>query len=586
MLTHNILIIAPIFFALVVFISTLKIRNILTIFFILILSSVSLFNITSSTDSYINTLSYFWHNIFIFIDSILLIYFLLMGYIAKNYLVIILALLQMILYAIIVSLPSTLLSSDILVENISSVMFIVINIVGGIIIIYALKYIESEDFTRIKKNAFIAILFIFLSIMNFLVSTNNIEIFFMLFELTTLCSFILIGYRGDKLSSVNALRALWMNQIGGVAILLALIVSITQYDTVYFDKLIEVIDQSFLLPIVLLVIAGFVKAATIPFDKWLLGAMVAPTPVSAILHSATMVKIAPYLILKLSPAMNEFVSVTVTLIGTFVFFSASLLALSKDYFKEILGLSTIALLALMISLAAIGSESAITACLVLIVFHSISKALLFLQAGILEKSFHLKYVDDINGLINHSPLVVFFIIIGFASLALPPFGAFIAKFMAIESIAGMIITNPIYAISIVFIALGSVFLTLLYFKVLTKLFAKDMDLKQDSISISKYYTVPSFILTIMLVLGIYICFEMNLLSAFEIIIPLLLVSLVPLLFIFILFKKAHRVKEYNCGEKEDLHLGMYYFDISDGYKNAISIIAVISISILIIGGLL
>jgi len=586
MLTNSVLIIAPMFFALVVLMSAVKIRDILTIVFVLVLSAFTLINILSSSILFEATLPNAIHDIFIFIDLVLLLYFLFQGFISKNHLVTILAISQIILYSIVLYLAPTLTSSDIFVDNISSVMYLIINIVGGVIIIYALKYIESEEFTRFKKNAFISMLFFFLAVMNFIVSTNNIEIFFMLFELTTLCSFVLIGYRKDEVSSENALKALWMNQIGGVAILLALIVSITQYDTIYFDILIANIDDTFLLPIVLLVIAGFVKGATIPFDKWLLGAMVAPTPVSAILHSATMVKIAPFLMLKLAPAMSDFVSVTITLIGTFVFFSASLLALSKDYFKEILGLSTISLLALMMALAVVGTEPATTACLVLIVFHAISKALLFLQAGILEKSFNLKYVKDIDGLINHSPFVVFFIVVGFASLTLPPFGAFIAKFMAIESIADMITTNPLYALSIIFIALGSVFLTLLYFKVVTKLFAKDVDSKSRYVEISKYYTIPSFILLAMLIIGIYISFKIQLLTALEIIIPLFLIAIVPILFVTLLFKKAHRVKEYHCGEKDELELSMYYFHMPKSVQKAITIVSIIGMWILMIGVML
>ncbi len=583
MLVYSILIIAPIFFALVLMKSKVKTRDILTIVFVLILGGFSLVHIISVDNVLEMTLSHLWHSLFVFIDVILLTYFLVQGYLAKNHFVSVLAMVQMLLYSIVLFLTPLHVSSDILVDDISSVMFLVINIVGGVIIVYALKYIESENFTRFKKNSFIAMLFFFLAVMNFIVSTNNIEIFFMLFELTTLCSFVLIGYRKDKVSTANALKALWMNQIGGVAILLALIFSITQYDTLYFDILVANIDEVYLLPIVLLAIAGFVKGATIPFDKWLLGAMVAPTPVSAILHSATMVKIAPYLMLKLAPAMSGFVSITITLIATFVFFSASLLALSKDYFKEILGLSTIALLALMMALAAVGTEMATTACLVFIVFHAISKALLFLQAGILEKSFHLKYVDDIDGLINHSPLVTFFIIIGFASLTLPPFGAFIAKFMAIESIADMIKTDPLYVIAIIFIALGSVFLTLLYFKVLTKLFAKDMDVKIEKTTISRYYTIPSFILLGLLFIGVYITFSMNLLTGLEVLVPSVLIVVVPLLFTSVMFKKAHRVKEYHCGEKEQLHVSMYYFNIPDSYKKYISLVALLAMVLLVIG---
>ncbi len=585
-MTQILLILAPIFFALIVLGTNVSVRNIFTIVFVTLLAVVSLMNFISFDIPIEISTPHYFHSIFVFLDFLLLMYFFWQGVVKKNSYVSLFALIQIILYAVVLILTPSLMSSDILVDKVSSIMYLVINIIGGIIIIYALKYIESEDFTRFKKNAFIALLFLFLSVMNFIVSTNNIEVFFLLFELTTLFSYILIAYRKDETSLLNALQALWMNQIGGVAILLALIVSITQYETVYFDILIKNIDTAYLLPIVLLVIAAFVKGASIPFDKWLLGAMVAPTPVSAILHSATMVKIAPYLMLKLAPAMSGFVSVTVTLIGTFVFFTASLLALSKDYFKEILGLSTIALLALMMSLAAVGTPEAIEACLVLIVFHAISKALLFFQAGILEKSFHLKYVNDINGLINHSPLVVFFILIGFASLTLPPFGVFIAKFMAIESLSNEIVKNPLYAFALVFIALGSVFLTLLYFKVVTKLFAKDVDAKARHVEISAYYTVPSAILVIFLVLGIYISFDLNLLSGAEIIVPVILIAVVPLLFATLLFKNAHRVKEYNCGEKDEIKLSMYYFHMPKYIQKAIIITAILGMWILVIGVLI
>ena len=587
MLIQTALIIAPLFFALMVLAGGVLFRNILSILFVTALGAFSLINIFSFTVPMEISLSHPFHNLFIFIDSALLLYFLWQGIIKKHTLVSVFALLQIVLYTVVLFLAPTLLSNDILIDNISSTMFLIINIVGGLVIIYALRYIEDEEFGRFKKNAFIAILFLFLSIMNFIVSTNNIEMFFMLFELTTLCSFILIGYRGDKVSTDNALKALWMNQIGGVAILAALVFSITQYDTIYFDMLISNIDEAYMLPIVLLAIAAFVKGASIPFEKWLLGAMVAPTPVSAILHSATMVKIAPYLMLKLAPAMNGFVSVTIVLIGTFVFFAASLLALSRDYFKEILGLSTIALLALMMALAAIGTPEAITACLILIVFHAISKALLFLQAGILERVNHLKYVDDINGLINHSPLVVFFIIIGFASLTLPPFGAFVSKFMAIESIANEIMNNPLYALALIFVALGSVFLTLLYFKVVTKLLAKDVDVEaKERVDIPKLYTFPSYMLFFLMVIGIYIIYDREFFSTVEIIVPLVLIFVVPVLFVTLMFKKAHRVKEYNCGEKDEIKLSMYYFDIEENYKKGITAVAVLSMVILILGVLL
>jgi ech hydrogenase subunit A len=420
--------------------------------------------------------------------------------------------------------------------------------------------------------------------MNLIVTTNNLEIFFLAFELTTLCSYLLIRFRFDELAVNNALRALWMNQIGGVAILISLIIAIKYYDTFAIDILLSVANDMFLLPVTLLAIAAFVKGASIPFEKWLLGAMVAPTPVSAILHSATMVKIAPYLILKIAPAFSPVLASLVVLFGSFVFFSASLLALSKDFFKEILGLSTIALLGLMMAIAAIGTPEAINICLILIVFHAISKALLFLQAGILEKVYHLKYLGDINHLFGKSKLVVFFIVIGFASLTLPPFGAFIGKLTAIELISSQIQNNLFYLFSLVFILIGSVFLTLLYFKVITKLMTVKKDDKDSSLEIPLNFKVTSFSLVALTFYGIYVSYQYQFLGFVELMIPIaILLGTFVMLFLTKL-KSAHLVKEYNCGEKDELSLGAYYFNISKKYQDMIMQTSIALIVIILLVG--
>lgn len=142
-----------------------------------------------------------------------------------------------------------------------------------------------------------------------------------------------------------------------------------------------------------------------PFSKWLLGAMVAPTPVSALLHSSTMVKIAPFIILRLSPALKDTpVAYVIMALTGFVFIAAAIGALSQDNFKRILAHSTIALLALMIMMAAVATPVTITASLILVLFHGISKSMLFLNAGILEKVFHLKQSSDMDKLGESGPL--------------------------------------------------------------------------------------------------------------------------------------------------------------------------------------
>lgn len=306
--------------------------------------------------------------------------------------------------------------------------------------------------------------------MNLLVVCNSVELLFLCFELTTLCSYLLIQFRQDTVSKSNALKALWMNQVGGVAILFSLLSALYYYETHFFNELFVQVEPSMLLPIALLVCAAYVKAASLPFHSWLLGAMVAPTPVSALLHSATMVKIAPFFILKLSVVFTDEISISVALFGAFVFFAASALALSKTIFKEILGLSTIAILALIMSLASLDSAQAKEAALWLMLFHSIAKALLFLQAGILEKINGIKDINEFDQIAQKTPMVLFYMVLGFASLTLPPFAAFLGKFMAIESLAALMFEHMSYLIVLLFILLGSVVLTLLYFKLMSKAF--------------------------------------------------------------------------------------------------------------------
>jgi ech hydrogenase subunit A len=538
---------------------SIKIRNALSMVFIAVLGFVSI-SVFFSAPSYSFSLSHNAHLFIAALDIALLVYFLVQGFKFKNKLVYLLAFAQIILYALILYISPQSASADIFVDGLSKLMFLVINIVGGAIVIYALEYIESEEFSKLKKNLFISALLFFIGVMNTLVSTNNIEIFFFLFELTTLCSYILIRYRFDEIALANSLRALWMNQVGGVAILLALVFSITSYNTVYFSELLALVDDSFLIPVVFLVIAAYVKGASLPFQNWLLGAMVAPTPVSAILHSATMVKIAPFLILKLSVAFSPSLSLGVALFGSFVFVCASVMALNRDFFKEILGLSTIALLALMVALSALPGDEARYAAMSLLVFHAISKALLFLQAGILEKNYHLKYVSQIDTLVHKAPRTLFFIIIGFASLTLPPFGAFIGKFLAIEAVTSLIALNPLYLFCLLALVIGSVFLVILYFKIVSSFLSKEplKDILQEELEFK--YRLSSNILFISLFSGI---FFVSGLSYVQILIPLVLIFISPFLFKYILLKNAPRVKEYNCGEKGEFELGVYNYSLSE-----------------------
>jgi ech hydrogenase subunit A len=436
-------------------------------------------------------------------DVVLLLFFAWQGIIYGSRLVTALALLQLLLFVVAEALSPVSVSPAFVANELSKLMFGIVNIVGSLIVLYAVRYMAFEKMGALRKRLFLAYLLGFISVMNALVVANNILIFFFLFEMTTLASYLLIGFRKDAAAQHNALKALWMNQVGGAAILLAALVAIAQFDTLDFDVLLASSGGHLLLGIALLCMAAFVKGAAIPFDGWLLGAMVAPTPVSAMLHSATMVKIAPFMILKFSPVLaGTLLGGVVSAMGAFVFVAAAYLALSRDLFKEILGYSTIALLGLMMSLAAVGTEEARGLAMMLMVFHALSKALLFLTAGVLEKNHALKSVEAMKGLVRVAPASVAFIILGFVSLTLPPFGLFMGKLFAIELIARQLVEAPWFVLVLLGVVVGSILLTLLYFKVVSALLSKGEDLyPQQREKLSFGFALPLTLLSLLIFAG-------------------------------------------------------------------------------------
>lgn len=493
-------------------------------------------------------------------DVLLLLFFLYQGKKFNSFKVMALALVQLLLYGYIERIAPEAGSAEIIVDNLSTFMFLIINAVGGIIVLYAVKYMEDEPATPLKKRLFLGALLVFLSIMNLIVCANSILLFFFLFEMTTLASYLLIAFRDDEISRANALKALWMNQIGGVVILLGALVAIHGYGTVMFDILLESSGGMVMFSIALLSMAALVKGASIPFEGWLLGAMVAPTPVSAMLHSATMVKIAPFLILKLSPALaSSAVGTLIAVIGSLVFAAASYLALSRSVFKEILGFSTVALLGLMMALAAIGTEETIALAMALMLFHALSKALLFLSAGVLERAHHAKNIEEMKGMVARSPKAVGYILFGFVSLTLPPFGLFMGKLFAISSVASLLKEHPLYLIILLSLIIGSALMVLLYFKVASALLSAPSDVEvSEKIAIPNGFNVPLVLLSFFIVIGAlgYVMMQHNI---FVVLLAL------PMLFVFALpslirrMDRYDRSQPYHCGEKELFDSALVYY---------------------------
>lgn len=500
------------------------------------------------------------------LDAGLLLYFVRQGIKHASEPVWALALAQLLLFAVAELAFPHVSSPALVVDGLSRLMFLIINVVGSVIVFYAVAYMEYEHSDPARKRRFMIYLLLFLSVMNMIVVADDLLLFFLLFELTTLASYLLIGFRGDATAVGNALRALWMNQIGGIAILLGVLFALSTEGMLSLGALIASPSGPALFALSLLAAAAYVKGAAIPFDRWLLGAMVAPTPVSAMLHSATMVKIAPFLILKLSPAIaGTLTGGLVSLTGVAVFTAAGFLALSRDAFKEILGYSTIALLGLMSGLAALGGDAAKVAML-LMLFHALSKALLFLAAGVLEKEHGLKSVEQMRGLCSLAPKTTAYIVLGFVSLTLPPFGLLLGKLFAIEAVAHDLAGHPWLIVVLLGIAVGSVLLTLLYFNVASALIMRRggdlLPIARERLSFG--FAAPLAILALLIFAAtLGLLFE-HPGAALWLPLPILLVMGLPWLLRYM--ARFERTDEYRCAERGSFDGALFYAPEAQGIR--------------------
>jgi ech hydrogenase subunit A len=246
----------------------------------------------------------------------------------------------------------------------------------------------------------------------------------------------MIGYPKTEEATHNAMLALTINVGGGLLFTIAIVVLGVGYGLADVQGLLQLNRGNYLvmLTVFLLVVAGLTKSAQMPFSKWLLGAMVAPTPVSALLHSSTMVKAGVYLIIRLAPMLGDNLTGEVTvLVGGVTFLAAAALAITQRDAKKVLAYSTISNLGLIVACAGIGTAESLWAALMLIVFHAIAKSLLFLSVGSTEHQLGSRDIEAMDGLYRISTPLTFCLVIGIAGMFIAPFGMLISKWAAMKA---------------------------------------------------------------------------------------------------------------------------------------------------------
>lgn len=326
-------------------------------------------------------------------------------------------------------------------DNLSLIMTLIVSIIGPLVAIFAIGYMEKHEqhqkLKQTRQHLFFAVIFLFLFAMNGISMTDNLMHLYAFWEVTTLCSFLLIGHDRNRVSFESAKRALWINSFGGLFFAVGIIFILNSVGTISISQILETgkkAPQLLVIGLMFLCCAGFVKSAQLPFQSWLLGAMVAPTPVSALLHSSTMVKAGVYVIVRFSPIFGGHTSgILVSMVGAFTFVAAAALAISQSNGKRVLAFSTISNLGLIIACAGLGGSQALTTAILLIIFHAVSKGLLFLCMGTVELKIGSRNIEDMFGIFSKMPYTTSIMILGMLSMMLPPFGVLITKWLAIEA---------------------------------------------------------------------------------------------------------------------------------------------------------
>lgn len=364
------------------------------------------------------------------------------------------------------------------VDQLTVIMVLIVAVIGTLITVYACGYMKDyhNHHTEFKdrRRFFFAMLYIFLGAMFGLVLSNSLIWMYFFWEITSVVSFLLIGYTRTPEAIHNCFRALWMNLLGGCGFAAGIVWAGIKFNVTDMQSLILCDGSIVVVPVILLSFAALTKSAQMPFSKWLLGAMVAPTPSSALLHSATMVKAGVYLLLRLSPVLDStYAGEMVSLVGGFTFLIMSMLAITVSDGKKVLAYSTISNLGLITACAGVGAKETLWAGMFLLIFHAISKSLLFQTVGAIENATGSRDIETMHGLVRRHPYLAWTLVIGIAGMFLAPFGMLISKWAALKAFidSGSVIL-------VLFVAFGSA-TTLFYWMkwIATVLASKNNDVK-------------------------------------------------------------------------------------------------------------
>lgn len=336
-------------------------------------------------------------------------------------------------------IPSLGINFTFLLDGLSLTFVLIITLIGAVVFLYAGAYMKDYEHT----DRFFVYIGLFMTSMIGLVISDNMITLFMFWELTSISSYLLIGFNHHKEKSRKfALQALLVTGAGGLALLAGFILLSQISGSLEISSLYDLNDKiknssSYVAIIILVLLGAFTKSAQFPFHFWLPNAMEAPTPVSAYLHSATMVKAGIYLIARLNHSLGgtDLWQNTIVIIGTITMLFAAVLSIKQMDLKRLLAYSTLSVLGTLTLLLGIGSKLAIKAFFIYLVAHSLYKGTLFLVAGTLDHETGTRDVSKLGGLKKIMPITMgTAALASFSMMGIIPLVGFIGKETVYSSI--------------------------------------------------------------------------------------------------------------------------------------------------------
>lgn len=371
-------------------------------------------------------------------------------------------------------------------------MLVVVSVIATLVHIYSLGYMKNDS----GLNRYMATLGFFTFSMQALVVSGNLLQLFIFWELVGFTSYLLIGFwREKQFAAFASQKAFLMNRVGDLGFIVGLLIIWTQAGTLEINKL-QGLNETWATIAGSCIFLGVIsKSAQFPLFSWLADAMEGPTPVSALIHAATMVAAGVYLLVQLFPIFTETTLDLMLIIGTITSLLGALAALAQDDIKKILAYSTVSQLGLMI--VGIGSHAPEASFLHLFT-HAFFKAGLFLAAGSIIHSTHQQALNQLGGLRKKLPITFLITVITGASLAgLPLFSGFISK----EALLGAawqlaLIKAGIYWIVPLIILTTSIITSLYVFRLIWFTFFGETQTNHSVVESPLVMTVPMIILAI------------------------------------------------------------------------------------------